>query len=396
MLKNNINQRFVGTSVYGVRMPIITKGADIANIISDTIIQAQNSSYQPLSLNNNDIIAVTESFLARAQGNYISLDDIAKEISIHFPQGDIAVAFPILSRNRFAKILESIARGCSGKIYLCLSYPNDEVGNALMDEDKLFESDINPYKDILTDTELKQKFGSFSHPITACDYIQMYKNISPKIEVLLMNNPKDILKFTNQVIVASIHTRQRYKKLLSAKGANVICLDEICNTPADNRGWSEYGVLGSNYSDENHLKLFPRNAMDFCKNLQQLLKSKTGKHVEVMVYGDGGFKCPKTKIWELADPVVSPGYTSGLCGLPNEIKIKAVADSNIDNPEEAVKSAIANKKQINKYNIGTTPRHIVDLLGSLCDLTSGSGDKGTPVILIKGYFDNYTTQAPSD
>lgn len=395
MNTNHSTTRYVGASVYGIRMPIITEGADIATIISDTIIQAKQSSYQPITLDNRDIIGITESFLARAQGNYITIDDIAKDISQKFPTGDVAVAFPILSRNRFAKILEGIAKGVNGKVYVCLSYPADEVGNAIMDEDALFNSDINPYTDILSKKQFREKFGVFHHPITGSDHIQMYEETAPNIEIVLLNNPKDILKYTNQVVVSSIHTRFRHKAILQKASGTVYTLDDICNTPTNQHGWSEYGVLGSNYSDENRLKLFPRDSINFCKNLQAELKQRTGKQIEVMIYGDGGFKCPKTKIWEFADPVVSPGHTDGLKGMPNEIKIKAVADNHTDNPEQAIKDAIATKDSGDDfYTLGTTPRQITDLVGSLCDLTTGSGDKGTPVVLVKGYFDNYLSGIP--
>ncbi|MBR5154415.1 MAG: coenzyme F420-0:L-glutamate ligase [Alphaproteobacteria bacterium] len=394
---NQETTRYVGTSVYGIRMPIITKGDDILNIITNNVLESQNSSYQPISINNGDIIGITESFLARSQGNYVSLEDIAKDISKKFPKGDIGVAFPILSRNRFAKILEGIAKGTEGKVYVFLSYPSDEVGNAIMDEEKLYDSDINPHKDIITKQDFRSKFGTFHHPITGSDHIKMYEDISPKIEVILLNNPKDILKYTKQVIVASIHIRKRQKSILEKEGATAYTLDEILNTPSDTHGWSEYGVLGSNYANEDMLKLFPRDSFEFCKSLQSLIKKKTGKHLEVMIYGDGGFKCPKTKIWEFADPVVSPGYTDGLKGMPKEIKIKAVADNNINNPQQAIKDAIKSKNSSDDfYSIGTTPRQITDLLGSLCDLTTGSGEKGTPVVYIKGYFDNYLTQNPKD
>ncbi len=396
-MSNQTNQRYVGTSVYGLRMPIIKTGDDISNIIVNTILETKNSTYQPLSINNGDIIGITESFLARAQGNYVSIEDISNDIKQKFPKGDIGVAFPILSRNRFAKILEGIAKGAEGKVYVFLSYPSDEVGNAIMDEEKLYETNINPYTDIITKQEFREKFGVFHHPITGSDHIKMYEDISPNIEVVLLNNPKDILKYTNQVIVASIHIRKRQKKILEKEGATAYTLDEILNNPSSIHGWSEYGVLGSNYSNETKLKLFPRDSFEFCKNLQTLLKQKTGKHLEVMIYGDGGFKCPKTKIWEFADPVVSPGYTEGLKGMPSEIKIKAVADNNEKNPNEAIKEAIANKNSGNDfYSIGTTPRQITDLLGSLCDLTTGSGEKGTPVVYIKGYFDNYLTTNPTN
>ena len=392
---NDLNKRYVGASVFGVRMPIIKEGADIVNIISDTIIEAQNSSYQPLSLNDKDIVGITESFLARAQGNYISTDDIAFDVAQKFPTGDVAVAFPILSRNRFLKILEGISKGVSGKIYVCLSYPADEVGNALMDEDDLFNSGINPYSHVMTKGDFREHFGSYKHPITQTDYIELYESVSPKIEVVLLNNPKDILNLTKQVIVASIHTRMRHKQILTNMGADVLLLDEICNKPNTQHGWSEFGVLGSNYAGDNRLKLFPRDSDSFCQKLQSVIFEKTGVNLEVMIYGDGGFKCPKTKIWEFADPVVSPGHTSGLTGMPNEVKIKAVADNINQNIEEAVQKAIHDKKAGNNaYSLGTTPRQITDLVGSLCDLTTGSGDKGTPVVLIKGYFDDYTKGIP--
>ncbi len=392
---SNPNTRVVGTSVYGVRMPIISRGADIATIIADTLTGAADADYQPLQLNNRDIIGVTESFLARAQGNYITLDDIAADVTAKFPSGDVAVAFPILSRNRFAKVLEGIARGVHGKVYVCLSYPADEVGNPLMDEKALFHSTVNPYTDVLSVPAFHQAFGEYRHPITGTDYIALYTDISPNIEVVLLNNPKDILKYTNQVLVSSIHARGMHKQILQEAGANVFTLEDVCNTPAEGRGWSEFGLLGSNYSDAERLKLFPRDARAFCDRLQCLLKEKTGKTIEVMVYGDGGFKCPYSKIWEFADPVVSPGFTDGLNGMPNEIKIKAVADNNVDNPGAAITAAIKNKKTDSQaVTLGTTPRRITDLVGSLCDLTSGSGDKGTPVVVVKGYFDDYTTPAP--
>ncbi len=394
---NNQNLRCVGTSAYGVRMPIITQGADIAQIIADTLVQATKASYQPLSLNNRDIVGVTESFLARAQGNYVTLDDIAQDVAAKFPEGDVAVAFPILSRNRFAKILEGIARGVKGKLWVFLSFPADEVGNPIMDEQDLFRSNLNPYSDIVTKDMFRREFGVYRHSITGSDHIEMYGSIGKNTEVVLLNNPKDILKFTNQVLVSSIHARQLQKQILQEAGAVVFTLDEICNKPAPGRGWSEFGLLGSNYSDNERLKLFPRDADVFCQKLQGLLKAQTGKTIEVMVYGDGGFKCPKSKIWEFADPVVSPGFTDGLKGMPNEVKIKAIADNNTDNPELAIQEAIKNKNSADDfYTLGTTPRQISDLVGSLCDLVSGSGDKGTPVILIKGYFDNYTTGVPAE
>lgn len=397
MTLNQTNKRYVGASVYGLRMPIIKQGDDIKEMILGTLIESSASSYQPLLLNDRDILGITESFLARAQGNYITIDDVAKDVSEKFPTGDVAVAFPILSRNRFAKVLEGLAKGVSGKVYVCLSYPSDEVGNALMNEDDLYDLNINPYTDIMTKKEFREKVGTYLHPITKTDYISLYESISSKIEIVFLNNPKDVLKFTNQVIVASIHTRFRHKKILSDAGAHVVTLEDICSTPNMVHGWSEYGLLGSNYADSNRLKLFPRDSMSFCEELQKLIFEKTGKNIEVMIYGDGGFKCPKTKIWEFADPVVSPGHTSGLKGMPNEVKIKAVADNNQGNLEEAIKTAIEEKKKgDDSYVLGTTPRQITDLVGSLCDLTTGSGDKGTPVVLIKGYFDDYTKGIPLD
>ena len=309
-----LEQRYVGASVYGLRMPIIQQGDDIAEIISDTLMQAGSTTYQPIELHNKDILGITESFLARSQGNYITLDDIADDVTDKFPTGDVAVAFPILSRNRFAKVLEGIVKGVNGKVYVCLSYPSDEVGNALMDEEDIYRLNLNPYADVLTKKEFREKVGTYLHPITKTDYLELYQSISEKIEIVLLNNPKDILKLTNQIIVASIHTRHRHKKMLIDSGANVITLEEICNTPSESHGWSEFGLLGSNYADSNRLKLFPRDAESFCNHLQKLILSKTGKTIEVMIYGDGGFKCPKTKIWEFADPVVSPGFTSGLKG----------------------------------------------------------------------------------
>ena len=392
-----LEQRYVGASVYGLRMPIIQQGDDIAEIISDTLMQAGSTTYQPIELHNKDILGITESFLARSQGNYITLDDIADDVTDKFPTGDVAVAFPILSRNRFAKVLEGIFKGVNGKVYVCLSYPSDEVGNALMDEEDIYRLNLNPYADVLTKKEFREKVGTYLHPITKTDYLELYQSISEKIEIVLLNNPKDILKLTNQIIVASIHTRHRHKKMLVDSGANVITLEEICNTPSESHGWSEFGLLGSNYADSNRLKLFPRDAESFCNYLQKLILSKTGKTIEVMIYGDGGFKCPKTKIWEFADPVVSPGFTSGLKGMPNEVKIKAVADNNKGDLKAAVKEAIEEKKKgDDSYALGTTPRQITDLVGSLCDLTTGSGDKGTPVVLIKGYFDDYLKGIPSE
>lgn len=395
MSEASLNTRYVGACVYGVRMPIIKQATpNLAEIIVERLIAATKSAYLPITINNKDIIGITECFLARAQGNYVHLDDIAADVSRIFPKGDVGVAFPILSRNRFANILQGIARGVQGRVYVFLSYPADEVGNALMDEDMLLDSDVNPYTDRFDSKTFAQKFGESRHPITQTNYIELYESLGDNIEVVLLNNPKDVLKYTNQIIVSSIHTRFRHKKILEKAGAQVITLDEICNTPNERHGWSDYGVLGSNYAGADLLKLFPRDADAFVRQVQRLLKEKTGKTVEVLIYGDGGFKCPKTKIWELADPVVSPGFTDGLKGMPHEIKIKAVADMSAGNAEEAVCEAIKHKQTADAAaSLGTTPRQITDLVGSLCDLATGSGDKGTPVVLIKGYFDDYTKGA---
>lgn len=396
-MTQSLSKRLIGTSVYGIRMPIISQGDAILDIICDTLIQATKSTYQPIKFDNRDIVGVTESFLARSEHNYVSLDDVAAEVSAAFPTGDVAVVFPICSRNRFAKILEGITRGVQGKVYVCLSYPTDEVGNPIMDEDILLQSDVNLYTDIFTAEAFKTKFGSFLHPFTQTDYIELYQSICDKIEIVMLNNPKDVLKFSQQVIIASIHNRIRHQKILQIAGTKVITLQDICSQPVAGRGWSEYGLLGANYSNNDMLKLFPRNAPEFCHLLQDKLYHLTGKKIEVMVYGDGGFKCPAQHIWEFADPVVSPGFTDGLKGTPNEVKIKAVADSYSGCSSDAVINAIAQKKAgQNNYNLGTTPRRITDLVGSLCDLTSGSGDKGTPVVYIKGYFDDYTTPAPQE
>lgn len=396
---NNIsNTRYVGTSALGLRMPIIKEGDNLVQIICEKLVEAQNSTYQPLKIDNKDIIAVTESLVARAQGNYVSLDDIGFDVSQKFPEGDVAIAFPILSRNRFATVLDGLTRGVKGKVYLFLSYPADEVGNPLMDEQKMIEEGINPYTDVLSKEEYYARLGFYRHPITQSNHVQMYSEISPKIEVVLANNPIDILKYTNQVIIASIHKRNSQKKTLELAGAKVYTLADICNKPTRHgMGYNaEFGVLGSNYSNENKVKLFPTGCNEFVHEVQNEILQKTGKKVEVMVYGDGAFKDPQHGIWELADPVVSPGYTDGLNGMPNEIKIKAIADINGENAEEAVKKAIGAKTNASSAAaIGTTPRNITDLVGSLCDLTSGSGDKGTPVVVVKGYFDSYLDSIPA-
>lgn len=390
--------RAVGTTVRGLRAPIIKEGDDLVNIVVDSLLKAMDS--EKFTLNHRDVIGVTESLVARAQGNYASVDDIAEDVKRKF-KGDIAVVFPILSRNRFALILKGLAL-TGKKIYLFLNYPSDEVGNHLMDIDMMDESGVNPFTDVLTEEQYRKLFGEhIAHPFTGIDYVKMYKDlaVNNNIEILLANDARAALDYSKEVLVANIHDRKRTKKLLLNAGAtNVYGLDEILNEPINGSGYNPaYGLLGSNTATETKIKLFPRESQKFVEDVQSLIKEKTGKNIEVMVYGDGAFKDPSGKIWELADPVVSPGYTRGLEGTPNEIKIKYVADNELGNLSsaemtEAIKKRLKEKDR-DKGNegekLGTTPRRITDLLGSLCDLTSGSGDKGTPIVLIQGYFDNY-------
>ena len=379
--------------------------------------ESENSFKKILGINrynirNNDIIGITESLVARAQGNFISVEDISEEIASNFSD-NIGVVFPILSRNRFSMILRTIARAAaknSKKIILLLSYPNDEVGNPIIDNNDLYRAEINPYKKVLTEEEYNKKFGDFKHPFTGINYVHYYREIieseNADAVILLSNDPKEILKHTKQVIAADIHTRQRTKRILREAGADIVLgLDDICTTPLNGRGYNEkYGLLGSNKSRGELLKLFPRIKDKFgrryVKLIQARIKKITGKHVEVMIYADGAFKDPVCGIWELADPVVSPDFTSGLIGTPNEIKLKYLADKlrklNKKETIKAVRKCIIKEKKKNltgsMSSQGTTPRQYSDLIGSLCDLTSGSGDKGTPIILIQGYFDNYISK----
>lgn len=393
--------RYIGTSVYGVRAPIAKKGDEISDFVVDAVLQAVKSSN--IEIKDSDVIGVTESLVARTQGNYASVNDIATDIKEKFT-GDIAVVFPILSRNRFSLLLKGVALA-GKKIYLLLNYPSDEVGNHLMDVDVMDEAGIDPYKDLLTESEYRKVFGEdVKHPFTGIDYIEYYKSLGEpgQVEVILANDPKEVLKYTKQILVANIHERNRTKKMLLKAGAErVYTLDEILASPVNGSGYNpEYGILGSNKATDDTIKLFPYNCQVVVDEIQKKIKDKTGKNVEVLIYGDGAFKDPVGKIWELADPCVSPGFTKGLSGMPNEIKIKYVADNDfVDMDHEQMIDAM--KKRINdkKENIsgtdesaGTTPRQLTDLLGSLCDLTSGSGDKGTPIILIQGYFDNYATE----
>ena len=394
--------RMLGTVSMGVRAPIIREGDDLVDIVSTCILDAMK--YDGLKPRDRDIVAMTEAIVARAQGNYCSVENIAEDVRAKLGGETIGVIFPILSRNRFAICLRGIASGAK-KVVLMLSYPSDEVGNHLLDLDLLDEKGVNPYSDVLTLERYRELFGYAKHPFTGVDYIEYYSGLiresGAEVEVVFANDPRAILKYTKNVLTCDIHTRARSKRLLKTAGAErVFGLDEIMNAPVNGSGCNErYGLLGSNKSTENKVKLFPRDCQDLVEAIQAKLLEATGKHIEVMVYGDGAFKDPIGKIWELADPVVSPAYTAGLEGTPNELKLKYLADNNFASLSgEALRDAI--KGEIKKKDgsslvgnmaaQGTTPRRLTDLIGSLCDLTSGSGDKGTPIIYIQGYFDNYT------
>ena len=394
-------ERRVGTVSRGIRCPIIREGDNLAKIVADSVIEA--AEYEGFSLRDRDVISVTESIVARSQGNYASVEAIAKDVKAKLGGETIGVIFPILSRNRFAICLKGIAMGVK-KIVLMLSYPSDEVGNCLVSLDKIDEAGINPYSDVLTLEKYRELFGENKHEFTGVDYVDYYSQIireaGAEVEVIFANQPTTILKYTDCVLNCDIHTRERTKRILRANGAKVVCgLDDILNAPVDGSGCNEkYGLLGSNKSTEDTIKLFPRECKDFVLEIQKLVLDATGKHVEVMVYGDGAFKDPQGKIWELADPCVSPAFTDGLVGTPNELKLKYLADNDFkDLSGEELKKAISESIKTKGDNLvgnmasqGTTPRQLTDLIGSLCDLTSGSGDKGTPVVLVQGYFDNYT------
>ncbi|MBR1970157.1 MAG: coenzyme F420-0:L-glutamate ligase [Clostridia bacterium] len=394
-------ERRTGTVSRGVRCPIIREGDDIASIVVDSVIEA--SEAEGFDLRERDVVAITESVVARAQGNYASVDAIAKDVKAKLGGGTIGVIFPILSRNRFAICLRGISKGAK-KIVLMLNYPSDEVGNALVSLDQLDEAGINPYSDVLTEEKYRELFGQNPHPFTGVDYVSYYKELiqscGAEAEIILANDPRVILKYTDCVLNCDIHSRVRTKRILRGAGAKcVVGLDEILNSSVDGSGYNEkYGLLGSNKSTEETVKLFPQECFDMVYSIQEQFKARTGKNIEVMVYGDGAFKDPVGKIWELADPVVSPAYTKGLEGTPNELKLKYLADNDFaDLKGEELKKAIegAIKKKDNDLvgnmaSQGTTPRRLTDLIGSLCDLTSGSGDKGTPIVLVQGYFDNLT------
>ena len=395
-------ERKTGTVSRGIRCPIIREGDDLAKIVADSVIDAANS--EGFELRDKDVVAVTESIVARSQGNYASVEAIAKDVKAKFGGETVGVIFPILSRNRFAICLRGIAMGAK-KIVLMLSYPSDEVGNHLLTYDQLDEAGVNPYSDVLTLAKYRELFGENKHEFTGVDYVEYYSNLvkecGAECEVIFANQPKAILEYTDCVLACDIHTRARTKRLLKAAGAkSVYGLDDILTESIDGNGFNaDFGLLGSNKSTEDTVKLFPRDCGEFVNKTQAYLVEATGKNIEVMVYGDGAFKDPQGKIWELADPCVSPGYTAGLEGTPNELKLKYLADNDFagltgDELKAAISKRIAEKGEAslvgNMASQGTTPRKFTDLIGSLCDLTSGSGDKGTPVVLVQGYFDNYT------
>ncbi len=394
-------ERKVGTVSRGIRCPIIREGDNLAKIVADSVIDAANS--EGFSLRDRDVVSVTESIVARAQGNYASVEAIAADVRAKLGGETVGVIFPILSRNRFAICLRGIAMGAK-KVVLMLSYPSDEVGNHLISLDQVDEAGVNPYSDVLTLADYRRLFGENKHEFTGVDYVEYYENLiresGADVEIIFANQAKTILNYTKNVLTCDIHTRARTKRILLAAGAERVCgLDDILTAPVNGSGYNEkFGLLGSNKSTENTVKLFPRDCKPFVLETQRLLMEATGKHIEVMVYGDGAFKDPQGKIWELADPCVSPAFTDGLVGTPNELKLKYLADNDFkDLSGEALRDAISQRIREkdgslvgNMASQGTTPRQLTDLIGSLCDLTSGSGDKGTPVVLVQGYFDNYT------
>jgi len=395
--------RMVGTVSRGIRAPIIRSGDNLVDIVTSSILDAARED--GFTIQDRDIIAMTEAIVARAQGNYATIDDIASDVKAKFPEGTVGVIFPILSRNRFAICLRGIAKGAK-KVVLMLSYPSDEVGNHLVSLDKLDEKGINPYSDVLTLEKYRELFGYEKHRFTGVDYVEYYESLvkgeGAECEIVFANDARAVLKYTDAVLNCDIHTRARTKRILLAAGAKTVFgLDEIMNSPVGDSGYNaDYGLLGSNKATEDQVKLFPRDCQPLVDAIQARIKEATGKTLEVMVYGDGAFKDPIGKIWELADPVVSPAYTKGLEGTPNELKLKYLADNDFaslsgDALKEAIKTKIQEKDDNlvgNMVSEGTTPRRLTDLIGSLCDLTSGSGDKGTPIVFIQGYFDNYTTE----
>lgn len=395
--------RMIGTVSRGVRAPIIRQGDDIVEIVTNSLLEAAKE--ENITFHDRDVVAMTEAIVARAQGNYCTVDDIATDVKTKFGGGTVGVIFPILSRNRFAICLRGIAKGAK-KVVIMLSYPSDEVGNHLISYDMIDEKGVDPFKDVLDLATYRNLFGYVKHTFTGMDYVAYYKelveNCGAECEIIFANNPRAILDYTKNVIACDIHTRARTKRILKANGGEIVLgLDEIMNAPVNGSGCNEqYGLLGSNKATEDSVKLFPRDCQKVVDAIQAKLKEATGKTIEVMVYGDGAFKDPVGKIWELADPVVAPAYTSGLEGTPNELKLKYLADNEFASLSgEELKQAIKNKISEKDDNLfgkmaseGTTPRRLTDLIGSLCDLTSGSGDKGTPIVFIQGYFDNYTAE----
>ncbi|MDC7289895.1 coenzyme F420-0:L-glutamate ligase [Blautia schinkii] len=398
--------KMIGTTSRGVRAPIIREGDNLAEIVVDCVLEAAKS--EPFEIRDKDVIAVTEAVVARAQGNYASVDQIAKDVSDKFGNDTVGVIFPILSRNRFSICLKGIAKGCK-KIVLMLSYPSDEVGNHLVDPDILDEKGVNPWSDVLIEDKYRELFGYEKHVFTGVDYVEYYKSViqesGAEVEIIFANNPKAILYYTKSVLTCDIHTRERTKRILRNNGAEkVYSLDDIMTQSIEGSGYNDaYGLLGSNKATEETVKLFPIHCAEMVDSIHKMMQEKTGKNVEVMIYGDGAFKDPVGKIWELADPVVSPAYTEGLDGTPNEVKLKYLADNDFadlsgDELKAAIKNYIGEKDKKaaslkgTMVTQGTTPRRLTDLLGSLADLTSGSGDKGTPIIYIQGYFDNYTKE----
>lgn len=397
------SERRIGTVSRGIRCPIFREGDDLAKMVVDSVLEAAASD-DGFDVRDRDVVCITESVVARCQGNYASVDDIAEDVKAKLGGKTVGVIWPILSRNRFAICLRGIAKGAE-KVVLMLSYPSDEVGNALLTMDQIDEAGINPYSDVLTLEKYRELFGENKHQFTGVDYVAYYGDLireaGAEAEIIFANHAEEILNYTHDVINCDIHTRARTKRILKAKGANVYGLDDILDAPVNGSGFNaDYGLLGSNKATENTVKLFPRDAQHIVDDIQAEMLKRTGKCVEVMIYGDGAFKDPVGKIWELADPVVSPFYTPGLEGTPNELKLKYLADNDFaslsgEELRDAISKAIADKPQEslvgNMVSEGTTPRRLTDLIGSLCDLTSGSGDKGTPVVYIQGYFDNYTT-----
>ena len=392
--------RYIGTTTRGIRTPIVKEGDDLINIVVDSVLEATKN--EKFKLKDKDVIGITESLVARAQGNYATAEHISKDVESKFPH-EIGIVFPILSRNRFSILLKGIAMS-NRKIHMLLSYPSDEVGNQLMDLDKMDDLKINPYSDTLTEKDYRKLFGEkVPHPFTGIDYVSLYKEIANNnIDIYFSNDARTILNYTKDILVANIHDRKRTKRILKDAGANILFgIDDILNSPIDGSGYNpEYGLLGSNLASDHEVKLFPRDSQYYVEEIQRILYEKTGKNIEVLVYGDGAFRDPIGKIWELADPVVCPGYTKGLKGTPNELKLKYIVDTELDDLKgEEILAAVKQKiysKDVDLLgqaeSLGTTPRQITDLLGSLCDLTSGSGDKGTPVVLVQGYFDNLASE----